>query len=135
MTTWRHVNAYIVLHSILNLDQTCCFYSSRTRGHTFNGKANSFSQRVIYSWHHLLTDFVTASNLSVFKTKFDTFYKNIKFDLLVYSSLGSGLQAQCLIYVLPIFILQVCMESANSGRLSCAYRKNTQKKMRIIIRP
>ena len=31
--------------------------------------------------NHLPTKVVTAPNLSTFKTKFDTFYKNIKFDL------------------------------------------------------
>ena len=33
---------------------------------------------VINNWNHLPTEVVTAPNLSTFKTKFDTFYKNIK---------------------------------------------------------
>jgi len=86
-------NVYSLLHSIFNLDQVLFFtinYSLRIRGHTFkllkeqifkDVRANSFSQRVINSWNHLSTEVVTAPNLSTFKTNFDTFHKNIKFDL------------------------------------------------------
>ena len=63
--------------------------SSRTRGHPFklykqqilnDVRANVFSQRVINCWNHLSKEVVTTPTLSLFKTKCDTFYQNIKYD-------------------------------------------------------
>jgi len=87
------INVYRLLHNLFNLEVTHFFtlnHLSRTRGHTFkllkeqifkDVRANSFSQRVINSWNCLPTEVVTAPSLGVFKTKLDTFYRNVKFDL------------------------------------------------------
>ena len=64
-----------------------CVYikkDSRTRGHEvklvkdqfrLDIRKNSFSQRTINEWNKFSTDFITASNVNMFKNKVDTYLR------------------------------------------------------------